>query len=106
MVIDTTTAFGERVARRLADETVIWLTTVGADGTPQPSPVWFIWDGSEILIYSQPDKPKLRNIAANPRVALNFNSTDSGGNVVVITGNARVDPDAPRADAVPAYLEK
>jgi hypothetical protein len=28
--------YGERVRRRLTDETTIWLTTVGRDGTPQP----------------------------------------------------------------------
>ncbi|WAX58089.1 hypothetical protein M6B22_04785 [Jatrophihabitans cynanchi] len=31
------TPFGDRVRERLADEQVIWLTTVGADGTPQPA---------------------------------------------------------------------
>jgi predicted pyridoxine 5'-phosphate oxidase superfamily flavin-nucleotide-binding protein len=24
---------------------VIWLTTVDADGTPHPNPVWILWDG-------------------------------------------------------------
>lgn len=42
MIIDLTTEYGARVARRLQDEQVIWLTTVGRDGTPQPNPVWFI----------------------------------------------------------------
>jgi len=32
--------------------------------------VWFLWNDGSILLYSQPDTPKLRNIAANPRVAL------------------------------------
>jgi hypothetical protein len=36
---DPATPFGARVARRLRDETVIWLTAVAADGTPQPNPV-------------------------------------------------------------------
>jgi hypothetical protein len=36
---DPATPFGERVARRLREEAVIWLTTMGADGTPQPNPV-------------------------------------------------------------------
>jgi len=42
---DPNTPFGERVQRRLATSKVIWLTTVGADGTPQPNPVWFVVDG-------------------------------------------------------------
>ncbi len=47
-----------------------------------------------------------RNVAANPRVTLNFDGTASGGDVVVLSGVARVDPEAPAADALPAWLEK
>ena len=35
---DPSTTFGKRVRERLAEEIVVWLTTVGADGTPQPNP--------------------------------------------------------------------
>ena len=106
LTIDTSTAFGARVRDRLTSEIVVWLTTVGPDGAPQPVPVWFLWDGNEILIYSQPNRPKLRNIARNPRVALNFDSDGRGGNIVVLTGRARIVEDAPPATAVPAYIAK
>jgi PPOX class probable F420-dependent enzyme len=105
-LIDTTTEFGQRVERRLDGEIVIWLITQGGNGTPQPSPVWFVREGDSVLIYSQRDKPKLRNIAANPTVALNFNATESGGDVVVFHGDARIDEDAPACADVPAYVEK
>ena len=55
MQIDTTSEFGKRVMKRLDEETTAWLTTIGADGTPQPRPIWFLWDGETILIYSQPN---------------------------------------------------
>lgn len=109
--LDTSTAFGARVLRRLRSEQIVWLTTTGADGTPQPSPVWFLWeegatgDGS-ILVYSQPDAPKLRYIAANPRVALHLDGDGRGGDIVVLTGQARHDAAAPAATEVPAYLAK
>jgi PPOX class probable F420-dependent enzyme len=106
MKLDTTTEFGQRVERRLRDETIGWLTTVGADGTPQPSPIWFLWDGQTILIYSQPNTPKLRNIERNPRVALNLDGDGRGGDIVVLTGEARVDRDAPGAADHTEYLEK
>lgn len=104
--IDTNTEFGARASQRLAGELVIWLTTVRPSGVPDPSPVWFVRDGDTLLIYSQPGKQKLRNIARNPNVALNFNSTADGGDVVVITGTARVDEQAPPADQLPAYVQK
>lgn len=99
--IDTTTEFGARAARHLEDDHVVWFTTVGPDQTPQPSPVWFLWDGVSVLIYSQPGTPKLRNIGADPRISLNFNCDSHGGDVVILTGDARVDADAPQANAVP-----
>ena len=105
-MLDTTTAFGARAERRLREEIVIWLTTVGPDRTPQPSPLWFLWDGETFLIYSKPNTPKLRNIARTPRVALNLDGDGRGGSIVVITGDARVAPDAPLATGVPAYLAK
>ncbi len=106
MEIDTSTDFGARVERHLESDQVVWLTTVGPDLTPQPSPVWFLWDGETALIYSQPETPKLRNIGQRPRVSLAFNSTPSGEDVVVLTGDAWLDADAPPATAVPAYIDK
>jgi len=89
--IDTSTDFGARIARQLDDELVVWLTTVAKSGTPAPTPVWFLWHGDEVLIASQPDKAKLRNISAAPRIAVNFNATHSGGDVGVLTGDAVID---------------
>ena len=106
MQIDTTTEFGERTVRRLDKELIGWLTTVDASGGPQPTPVWFVWDGETALIYSQPNTPKLRNIAANPRVSLNLDGNKTGGDIIVLTGEARVDEAAPPSSAIPAYQEK
>jgi PPOX class probable F420-dependent enzyme len=103
--IDTSTDYGKRVVDRLQRETVIWLTTVDANGTPEPSPVWFLWTGSEILIFSQRNKPKLRNIARNQAVSLNFNS-EGGGNVVIFTGTAQLGGTAPSAEERDAYNQK
>jgi PPOX class probable F420-dependent enzyme len=104
--LDTSTEFGLRVERRLRDEPLIWLTTISADGTPQPSPVWFLWDGEGVLIYSRPNTPKLRHIERNPRVALNLDGDGRGGDIVILTGQAALAPDAPPADRVPEYVRK
>ena len=104
--LDTSSDFGARVARRLADEHIIWLTTVRENGQPEPSPVWFVWDGATFLIYSRPHTPKLRNIAARPRVSLNFDTNESGDDVVVFTGEAQIAEAEPSVLQVPSYLEK
>jgi PPOX class probable F420-dependent enzyme len=97
-----------RLEERLRTEKTIWLTTVRADGQPQPAPVWFLWDAGTLLIYSQPTAQKLRNIAQNPKVALNFAHTDEYGEdgLVVILGEAALDPGAPPSNQIPAYQKK
>ena len=104
-MIDLTTKHGQRVAQRLQEEEVLWLTTTGKDGTPQPRPVWFLWNGESILIYSEPDTAKLRHLDAQARVALNFNTTAEGYDVAVLIGEASLVSDVP-ADEVENYLDK
>lgn len=105
-MIDQSTEFGQRVARRLAEERIGWLTTVDASGAPQPRPVWFLWQEDSLLIYSRPGTRKLEHIARNPRVSLHLDGDGQGGNIVVFSGVAAIDGAAPPADQVPAYVEK
>jgi PPOX class probable F420-dependent enzyme len=90
---------------RLAREPIIWLTTVRSDGQPQTSPVWFVWDGVSFLIYSMPSSQKVPNIRGNPRVSLNLDGNGTGGGIVSIEGEARID-DGPPILEVPTYVEK
>jgi PPOX class probable F420-dependent enzyme len=106
VVVDEATEVGARVAARLRGDLVAWLVTVSADATPVPTPIWFLWDDDTILVYSQPGKPKLRHIAANPRVSLNFHTSQDGGNVVVFTGEARVAEAAPPEARMAEYVAK
>lgn len=105
---DPTTPFGERVARRLREERLIWFTTVDAKGMPQPTPIWFLWDEttSTMLMYSRADAKRLVHIGQNPKVALNFDGNGFGGDIIVITGEAQLSPVDPPADQLPAYVEK
>ena len=93
-----------RTAERLKDEKVIWLTTISPRGVPQPNPVWFYWDEKSIIVYSQPTSHKVKNIARNPNVALNFQVNGEGGNVVVLTGDGSLDQHPSTHD--PRYFEK
>jgi PPOX class probable F420-dependent enzyme len=103
---DPGTPEGARASRRLAEDPVIWLTTVGADGTPMSSPVWFWWDGSSFLVYSRPGMAKVRNVEARPRVGLHLVGDALGDEVAVFEGDAAVEPSAPPADEHEGYAGK
>lgn len=105
-MLDTSTPLGQEADRRLREEQVIFLTTVREDGQPQPTPVWFLWDGQAVLIYSQPNAQKLRNIAQNPRVSLHLNTDPRADHLVRIDGRAEIAHDAPPATGVPEMIEK
>ena len=105
-MIDQGTEFGTRAARHLRDEIVVWLTTVSPSGAPLPMPVWFLWDGDESVVMFSQDGTRVRNLEANPHVSLNFSGDGGGGDIVVLSGEATLDRDGPRADQDDAYVTK
>lgn len=105
-MIDWQSSLGRRALQRIDHEQVMWLTTISASGFPQPRPVWFVWDGATFLIYTLPGAYKLKHIAHNPNVALNFNATEDGDDIQVILGAARVDDAAPAVIDNAAYCAK
>ena len=106
-MIDLTTEFGRAVKQHLENQYVVWLTTVDSNLTPQPRPVWFLWENGSFLIFSQPNAYKVKHIERNPKVALHFNTDETGDrHVIILTGDATIHRDSPPAHAVPAYLEK
>ena len=105
-MIDQSSEFGARVASHLREEIVVWLTTVTPSGSPLPMPVWFIWDGDESVVMYSMSGARVRNLEANPRVALNFSGDGRGGDIVVLSGKATIDHDTPPADQAGDYRDK
>lgn len=106
-MVDLTSKFGRKVKRHLNNEHLIWLTTVGSDLSPQPRPVWFIWQDNSFIIFSQAQAHKLRHLAVHPSVALHFNIDEKGDDdVIVFLGTATIDTDIAPAHQVPAYFKK
>ena len=46
------------------------LSTVRADGSPHVTPVWFLLDGDDIVLTTEKDGVKGRNLARDPRFVL------------------------------------
>jgi PPOX class probable F420-dependent enzyme len=99
------TPFGARVRERLRDDRFAWLTTVGEDGTPQPNPVWFLWDGGdEVLVYNDNRARRLERFANGCRVSLALQAGPDGMDFAVLTGTARLAADAPAPQENDEYL--
>ena len=47
-----------------------YLGTVMKDGTPQVTPIWFSWDGKNVLLNSARGRVKDRNMRRTPEIAL------------------------------------
>jgi PPOX class probable F420-dependent enzyme len=104
--LDPDTPTGARALARLHDEMIMWMTTVRPNGQPQTSPVWFLFDQGEFLVYSLPGTARISNIAANPRVSLHLDGNGEGGDIVTIEGRAEIDPEALPSDRMPAHRDK
>lgn len=59
------------------------LATVGADGNPDVVPVHPCWEGDTLWVMCGSDSVKVRNIAANPNVALHWQVTEKGDGLEV-----------------------
>lgn len=81
----------QEVSDRLTSDKYGWLTTVAKSGRPVPKLVWFYFDGSDVLIYSEPGAAKVRHIRNHPRVSLNLDSDGNGSGIIVVGGVATVD---------------
>jgi len=97
---------GAHALERLRSDRVGWLTTVTVAGQPQTMPIWFLWTDDELLIYGDHRARRNRNLEANPRVSFHLGDDGGGGDIVVIEGTARIDPDYPQVGDNPAYLAK
>jgi len=64
------------------------LAYVWTDGTPRAVPIGFHWDGTDLVIGSPPDAPKLKVLQANPKVALTIDSNQMPYHVLLIRGTA------------------
>src|SRR5947199_9076884 len=75
----------------LASQIPARLAYVWTDGTPRVVPIWFHWNGREIVMASPPKAPKLKALAKNPKVALTIDDNTFPHKVLLIRGKARLD---------------
>lgn len=97
-----------RVQRFLATIDVVVLATVQADGSPLAMPVWFLHGQRALLMISEADTQKVRNLRRDPRVCVVAEAgTPSDYRGVIIRGRAEFLADTKeRRELVGAFLDK
>lgn len=68
------------------------LAYVWTDGTPRVVPIWFHWNGHDIVMATPPKAPKLKALSKNPRVSLTIDDNTFPHKVLLIRGTARLEP--------------
>jgi hypothetical protein len=68
------------------------LAYIWTDGTPRVIPIWFHWNGRELVMATPPKAPKLKALAKNPKVSLTIDDNTFPHKVLLIRGTARLQP--------------
>ena len=58
------------------------------DGSPRVIPIGYIWDGDHIVMGSPSNAPKVKALAANPKVAITVDTSGFPPNILLIRGDA------------------
>lgn len=77
----------------LLDNALATLATVGADGRPQVSTVWFLAEDGTIRFSLNTARQKTKNLTANPAVTVHIQDTDNPIRYLEVRGDAAVEPD-------------
>jgi PPOX class probable F420-dependent enzyme len=79
--------------RDLLDGKFATLATVGSDGRPQLSEVWFLAEGDTVGVSLNTARQKTKNLAANPAVNLFILDPASAFKYLELRGDAEITPD-------------
>ncbi|NUR90877.1 MAG: pyridoxamine 5-phosphate oxidase [Nonomuraea sp.] len=78
-------------SQELLARDVTRLAYTAKDGTPRNVPIIFAWNGTEIVMCTPKNAPKLRSLEANPMVALTIDTESHPPKILLIRGRAELD---------------
>jgi PPOX class probable F420-dependent enzyme len=76
------------------------ISTVGRDGTPRGTPVWFLYEDGRVLIWTGAGRGWVRNLARAPQVAITVAEHEPPFAAVVLRGTGVVHQDRPDTAAI------
>jgi PPOX class probable F420-dependent enzyme len=82
----------EPIAKELLQSTIpARLAYVGSDGAPRVVPIWFHWDGKQIVLETPLKAPKVKALTKTPKVALTIDTNTWPHRVLQIRGTAQIE---------------
>jgi hypothetical protein len=85
------TLLNDPVAQQLLQASIpAQLGYTWTDGSPRVSPMWFHWDGNQIVLATPAEAPKLQALYQNPRVALTISTYEFPYKVLYMRGSASI----------------
>lgn len=79
--------------RDLLSADVATLSTIGPDGRPQLSEVWFLAEGDTVSISLNSSRQKMKNLLANPAASLLILDLGMPYRYLELRGDAEITPD-------------
>ena len=79
------------ISRELLDRDLVRLAYVAKDGTPRVVPIGFMWNGSEVVMCTTTNAPKLASLRRNPAVALTVDTEVHPPKILLMRGEAVLD---------------
>jgi hypothetical protein len=79
------------ISQELLARDLTRLAYVAKDGTPRNVPIGFTWNGSEIVMCTAKNAPKLPALRTNPAVALTIDTEVHPPKILLIRGRAELD---------------
>ena len=79
------------ISQEMLDRDLARLAYVAKDGTPRVVPIGFTWNGSEVVMCSPTNAPKLVSLRLNPAVALTIDTEVHPPSILLIRGEAVLD---------------
>jgi hypothetical protein len=77
--------------RLLASQHIAHLAYNWTDGTPRCAPIWFHWNGSEVVMVSPPHSPKASAVHSGDSVAVTIDDPAWPYSALLIRGSVQVD---------------
>lgn len=88
---DVTDVLSQPRSQEMLDRDICRLAYVATDGTPRVVPVGFHWNGTEVVVCTPTNAPKVRHLAANPAVSLTIDTEVHPPLILLIRGRAELD---------------